>query len=102
MTPPPRLKFYVREDRDQLSPTIEGLNDIICFAEALELLERYGLSLTFSDETISWTCTDPDGVFTVTNNTAAGAIILWDIQREKLYGDDNRHKVRLVRGDPEG
>jgi len=97
MSHPPKLKFYERDDRENLSPMMDGLRDVLVFTEALQLMERYGLSVYFSDQDLEWTCTDPDGVFEGKNNTVAGAVIMWDIKREEIYGDDHRRKIRLVR-----
>jgi len=52
---PKRLKTFERDDRDHLSGVINGLGDIITFAETLQLIEEYGLSIraTEKEESIS-------------------------------------------------
>ncbi len=81
-----KIKTFIREDRKDLDATISGLEDITSFALGLRIVEKYGLSLEFSDETLEWMCRDPDGQFISNNATPLGAIIMWDFDREDKYG----------------
>lgn len=92
----PKLDTYEREDRGKLSAVLGGLEDVIVFAEALVLAEKYGLSVQFDSVGVEWTCIDPWGCYTATANTPAGAILFWDCKRQDKEGRNEGPKMHLV------
>lgn len=73
---------FVREDRDAVKATVDGMNDMILFAEAMLLMEKYGLSVTFDEAAIEWEAFDPRGLFRARSNTPTGAVLFWECKRE--------------------
>lgn len=76
------LAFFVREDRDPLYRAIDGLECVVLFADAMRTVERYGLSLLFSESKLEYTCSDPLGLYIGRANTAAGAVSMWESKKE--------------------
>jgi len=72
---------YHRDDREELKRLPDALGDAQVFIDAMLIMERYGLSVTFNDATLEWKCSDPQGLYYAYANTPAGAVILWDEKR---------------------
>ena len=92
-----KMKTYERADRYPLANLVDGLGDLVSFSETHLLMEKYGLSLAFNDESLEWRCDDPDGVFTFSAYTPAGAVYGWDCKRQELQGDDPVAEPYVVR-----
>lgn len=91
-----KLDTYERDDREPLPPMLEALAEIQTFAEALLVMEKYGLSLFFDLDKIEWRCSDPKGMYQGIANTPAGAIIFWDWKRQEVEGEEDKPKLKLV------
>ena len=91
-----RMKTYERPDRDALANLTDGLQDLVSFSETHLLMERYGLSLAFNDKSLEWRCDDPDGLFTFSAYTPAGAVYGWDCKRQEVQGEDDVPEPHVV------
>ena len=93
-----KLDIYERDDRDSVMLAIEAFNDLMTFAEAQIITERYGLSLIFNPKRIDWTAIDPQKRYEGDANTPCGAVIMWDLRREDAEGrDETRPRLRLLK-----
>lgn len=93
------MDTYERDDRGPVTQAYRGLEQMLCFVEAMQLVERYGLSLTFDPDEIEWTATDPKGEYAGTGNTPAGAVFGWDAHRamHARPKGDPEPRLRLVK-----
>lgn len=94
-----KLDTYTRDDRGSLQTTYDGLSDLLGWADAMLVMEKYGLSLIFCDEEIEWLVSDPKNIYKARANTPAGAIIMWDLKRQDVEGKDDKPKLKLVTSD---
>lgn len=95
---PKSMKTFERDDREPLAGMVDGFYDVLSFVESLQAVEKYGLSLIVihKEDSIAWVCTDPDGLFRGEGWTPTSAVTWWEIAREKVYGEDDKPKLRLV------
>ncbi len=75
------LVVFERDDRESVKTLLEG-DQLQGWSDAMVIMERYGLSLTFDSERLLWTASDPNALYRIANNTPAGAIFLWDHKRQ--------------------
>ncbi len=80
-------QFFERDDRNSVRILVEGLEDLFSFTDAMLIIEKYGLSLTFDPGKLEWTATDYRDEFSGVANTPAGAAIFWECKREEADGE---------------
>lgn len=77
MADKPKLETFIRDDRGSVAVTVDGLQDLLVFAEAFLVQEKYGLSVVFDDGEIEYIAEDPLKIITAEGSTPAAAIMTW-------------------------
>lgn len=98
------LETYVRDDRHHIRSTMDGLSDLLTFGDAILVMERYGVSVSFDPDSLAWRAIDPKGAYEGISDTPAGAIFVWDLARTEGDRDEReaRSPLRVVRPRPKG
>lgn len=92
------LEVFIKEDHKSLDNFIKcienvfakhysELHETITIVQCFVLLEKYGLSLKFHNETLEWSCVDPSGFESEKTCTPMGAVFLWQEMRSDKFND---------------